>query len=286
MAIDTFTLTARSLKKWFRNPAVSMPALFMAIFWLALFGSSFNPANLVPTQVEGADLSPVLSGQVKATISAMFSGAPNYITFLTSGVIALIIIINMAYGGIEIVLDRELGFLSSLLSSPISRASIFLSGVLQNFVKAMLLAALTFVIALLLPNGLQVGAGFGMLNLLGLLAVFGLLTFGLGCIFTALALFMRSVGSLVAIVNFLAFPLIFMSSAIFPLGTFPSWLRGVAQVNPITKAVETGRMLIVNGALSSGELSTLAFNALYLAVFALVLALIGYFLAQKALKPK
>jgi len=109
---DTLTLTVRSLKKWVRNPATIFPGLFMAVFWLALFGSSFNPVNLVPTQVAGQSLSPVLVQQIKASMSTVFGGAANYITFLTAGVIAFTVIINMAYGGIDIVLDRQLGYLN------------------------------------------------------------------------------------------------------------------------------------------------------------------------------
>ena len=73
-------------------------------------------------------MSPVLVEQIKSAINSVFGGAANYITFLTAGVIAFIVIINMAYGGIDIVLDRQLGYLNSLLSAPISRASIFFSG--------------------------------------------------------------------------------------------------------------------------------------------------------------
>ena len=57
---DTLALTARSLKKWIRNPAAIMPGVFMAVFWLALFGSSFNPVNLVPTKIGGTSLSPTM----------------------------------------------------------------------------------------------------------------------------------------------------------------------------------------------------------------------------------
>lgn len=284
MFTDTFTLTSRSLKKWFRNPAAIMPGIFMAVFWLALFGSSFNPVNLVPTQVGGTSLSPTMVLQIKSAISSVFGGAANYITFLTAGIITLIVIINMAYGGIDIVLDRQLGYLNFLLTSPISRASIFFSGALQNFVKAMFIAVVTFMVAVVLPNGLQVGAGFSVLNLFGIFAAIALVTFGFGCLFTAVAFSVKVVDSLIAIINFLAFPLVFMSSAMFPLGTFPSWLKGIAQVNPVTKAVETARLLIVNGTMSSSQLSTVAGNMLYLVVFAVALAIIGYLIARRALR--
>lgn len=281
---DTWALTARSLKKWIRNPAAIMPGLFMAVFWLALFGSSFNPVNMVPTAVGGNALSPVLVGQIKLAMLSVFGGAANYITFLTAGIIALIVIVNMAYGGIDIVLDRQLGYLNSLLSAPISRASIFFSGALQNFVKAMFIAVLTFLVAVLLPNGLQVGAGFGVLNLLGVFAALGLVAFAFSCLFTAVAFSVKQVDSLVAIINFLAFPMVFISSSMFPLGTFPSWLKSIAQVNPITKAVDTARLLIVNGNLSASQLSTLTGNMLYLTVFVVVLGTIGYLIARRALK--
>jgi ABC-2 type transport system permease protein len=256
----------------------------MAIFWLALFGSSFNPVNLVPTQVGSTTLSPILVEQIRAAMTSVFGGAANYITFLTAGVMTFVVILNASYGGIDIVLDRQIGYLNSLLSAPISRASIFFSGVLQNFVKAMFIALLTFIIGFLLPNGLHVGAGFGVLNLIGIFVAFSLLTFGFGCLFTSLAYSVRQVDSLVAIVNFLAFPLIFMSSALFPLGNFPSWLKGIAEVNPITKACETARLLIINGNLTASQLSTVAWNMLYLLVFAVVFAVIGHLIAQRALK--
>ena len=281
---DTLALTARSLKKWIRNPAAILPGLFTAVFYLALFGSSFNPVNLVPSKIGGSTLAPAMVTEIRSAINSVFGGAANYITFLTAGVIALIVIINMAYGGIDIIIDRKLGYLNTLLTMPISRAAIFFSGTLQNFVKAMFLALLTFIIGFLLPNGLQVGAGFGVLNLLGVFAALALITFGFGCLFTALAFSVKEVDSLIAINNFAAFPLVFMSSAMFPLSIFPSWLKAVAEVNPVTKAVETARLLIVNGTLSSAQLSTVYGNMLYLVGFAVVLGLIGFLIARQALK--
>jgi len=280
---DTLALTVRSLKKWIRNPAAIFPGLFMAVFWLALFGNSFNPLNLIPSQLGGTTLSPMIVEQIKAAMTSVFGGATNYITFLTAGVIVFTVIINMAYGGIDIVLDRQLGYLNSLLTAPISRASIFFSGALQNFVKAMFIALLTFIVALLIPNGLILGTGFGILNFLGVFTAVALVTFGFGCLFSAVAFSVKVVDSLVAIINFLAFPIVFMSSAMFPLTTFPSWLKSIAEVNPVTKATETARLLIVNSVLSQAQLSMLAGNMLYLVTFAIALAVIGYLIARKSL---
>ncbi|HXQ91974.1 MAG TPA: ABC transporter permease [Nitrososphaerales archaeon] len=283
---DLIALTGRALKKWIRNPAAVLPGFFTALFYLALFGNSFNPTSLIPSNMGGFQLTPAMLQSIKTSIlSQTFGGAATYISYLTAGIICLILVFNMAFGGIDLVLDRQLGFLSTLLTSPISRASIYFSGVLQNMVKAMSLAFLTFLIAIILPNGLQLGSGFGVLDLIGVFGALALLAFALSCVFTALALSVKSIDSLVAIVNFATFPLVFTSTALFPQAGFPSWLLGISNVNPITKATDSARLLMINGTLSSSQLSTFTGDGAYLIVFALVMAILGYIAARKALAP-
>ncbi|MGI0080630.1 MAG: ABC transporter permease, partial [Nitrososphaerales archaeon] len=159
---DLTALTGRALLKWIRNPAAVLPGLFTAFFYIALFGNSFNPTSLIPSVIGGFQLTPAQLEQIRSSIlTQTFGGAATYISYLTAGIISLILVFNMAFGGIDLVLDRQLGFLNTLLTAPISRASIYFSGVAQNMVKAMSLAVLTFLIAIVLPNGLLLGQSFG-----------------------------------------------------------------------------------------------------------------------------
>src|SRR5271170_7958187 len=103
MIDETIALTNRALKKWVRNPFTIIPGLATSAFYLALFGNSV-----------GGDINPALLG------------APTYITYLAAGVICLITVFNMSFGGIDIVLDRQLGYFNTLLTSPIPRAAIYL----------------------------------------------------------------------------------------------------------------------------------------------------------------
>ena len=287
MLDETLALTNRALKKWFRNPWSVLPGLFTAAFYIALFGNSVNPTNFIPTSENGVAIPASALAAIKASIlGTTFGGAADYITFLTAGVICLIVVFNMSFGGIDIVLDRQLGYFNTLLTSPIPRASIFFSGVLQNLAKAMLLALVTFVIALLIPDGLKLTSSFGVLEFLGAFSAFALMGFGLSCIFTALALILRSIDSLVAIVNFINLPLIFMSNALFPSTSFPSWLQSISSVNPISKATEGARTLIINGNLSASQLSTFTGDMLYLVGFAIVMAVLGYLAAARAMRPE
>src|SRR5579862_5171074 len=256
---DLIALTGRALKKWIRNPAAVLPGFFTALFYLALFGNSFNPTSIIPSSIGGFQLTPAELQSIKTSIlTQTFGGAATYISYITAGIICLILVFNMAFGGIDLVLDRQLGFLNTLLTAPITRGSIYFSGVLQNMVKAMSLAVLTFIIAIALPNGLKLGPGFGALQLIGVFGAFALLAFALSCVFTALALSVRSIDSLVAIVNFATFPLVFTSTALFPEAGFPGWLLSISNVNPISKATDSARLLMINGTLSSSQLSTLA----------------------------
>jgi|GEM_PF-333943 ABC-2 type transport system permease protein len=284
---DTIALTERALKKWIRNPAAVLPGLFTAAFWLVLFGNSFNPTNLIPSQIAGAALPASVISAIKTDILGQtFGGASDYITYLVAGVISLIIVFNQAFGGIDIVLDKQLGYLDTILAAPISRASIFFSGVTQNFIKAMVLSLATFAVALVIPNGLILGPGFNILSFIGVFAAFSIIAFGFSAIFTALAFVVKSIDSLVAIAQFATLPLVFMSNAMFPSGGFPSWLLAIANVNPISKTDTIARLLIINGSkLSASQLSTIGWDFLYLAGFAIIIGTVGYTIAARALRP-
>ncbi len=271
---ETLALTGRALRKWVRNPAAVLPGFFIALFYVALLGSSFNPTKLAPAGVPGS------------AILQAFGGAPNYITYLTPGVICIILVFNMAFGGIDMVLDRQLGYLGTLLTAPIPRSAIYLSGVFQNLAKVMLLGVLTFLVALVLPNGLQLPGTFNVLDFFGVFLAFGLLGLGLSYIFTALALSVRSIDSLVAIVNFLTLPMTFTSNTFFPLDVFPDWLKSIAEVNPITKANEAARLLVVSGGLTSAQTTTFLWDIVYLAAFAAALGILGHLAARRALRPE
>ena len=278
MIAETIALAVRALRKWVRNPAAVLPGFFVALFYVALLGSSFNPSKLIPASAP--------SYVAASILQQFFAGAPTYITYLTPGVICIILVFNMAFGGIDLVLDRQLGYLGTLLTAPIPRAAIYLSGVVQNLVKVLLLALLTFLVALILPNGLQLSGSFNALDFIGVFFSFTLLGLGLSFIFTALAIAVRSIDSLVAIVNFVTLPLTFTSNTFFPLDGFPDWLKSAAQINPITKANEAARLLIVNGALTSTQTTTFSNDILYLVGFAAALGILGYLAARRALRPE
>ena len=273
MLTETWALTVRELKKWIRTPATVFIALFQPIVWLALFGSAFNPTNLIPVSIGPTNLTPEVLAQIRQSIlSQTFGNAPNYITYLTGGILSLLLLFTSAFSGGSLVLDRRFGYLNKLLVSPIPRASIFLSRVFATVVKGMIPSLIVFFVALSIPDGLKLDPSFSLLDGLLLFLTLFLLSLGFSSLFTAIAIRMTKWESLVAVVNLLNLPLLFSSSALLPVTSMPDWLQAIAKINPISKAADVTRTLIVQG---SVDLSSMMFDMTYLIAFAAILTIAG-----------
>ena len=278
MISESLAIGGRAITKWLRNPFAVVAALLQATFWLVLFGNSFNPANAISA-------SPLGGGSL-GFLQQAFGGAVNYITYLTPGVIGIMSLTTMSFMGVDIVLDRMSGYLDMLSTCPIPRTSIYFGAMLQNIAKAMATAIVTFLLAFFVPNGLRLVQGFGVVDLLGLLLTFALLSTVFSALFSGIAISVKSTDSFFALINFLTFPIMFTSTALFPLGFFPSWMKPLAQVNPVSLASEATRLLIVQGALTGTQTSTFAGDIFGLVVYGAVFGALGILMAKNALKAR
>ena len=276
MISESLALGKRALLKWVRNPFAVIVTSIQALFWLALFGASFNPANALGSS-SGGSLGP---------LQQAFGGVPNYITFLAPGVIGLVALTGMSFMGVDLVFDRINGYTDTLRAFPIPRTSIYFGGVIQNVAKGMVAAPITFALALVIPDGMKLVNGFGMLSLIAVFGVVALLTAVFATFFTGIAISVKSTDSFFAAINFLTFPIMFTSSAFFPLSFFPDWLKPVAQANPITLASNAMRLLIVNSTLSASQVQAFAGDVAGLAAFGVVFTFLGIMMARNALRAR
>jgi len=278
MISESLAIGGRAITKWLRNPFAVIAALIQATFWLVLFGNSFNPANAVSS-------SPLGGGSL-GFFQQAFGGAANYITFLTPGVIGIVSLTTMSFMGVDVVLDRMSGYLDMLSTCPIPRTSIYFGAMLQNVAKAMATALVTFLLAFFVPNGLRLVQGFNGLDLAGVLLTFALLSLVFSALFSGIAISVKSTDSFFALVNFLTFPIMFTSTALFPLGFFPSWMKPFAQANPVSLASEATRLLIVKGSLSGAQVSSFAGDIIGLMVYGVLFGVLGILMAKNALRPR
>jgi len=272
---STILLMVRDLKKWVRSPAWMIASLIQPVLWLALFGNAFNPANLIPASPVGA------GGGV---LQSMFMGAPNYITYLSAGMLCFLGVSWAVWAGGPLVTDRTGGYLNKLLATPIKRSAITLSLLLSSVLKGLFLAALLLVIAVLIPGGLMFGDGFGPLELLGVFAATTLLTIGFLWLFLMIAVRARKFETLAALGSTLLVPIMFMSSTLFPTVSMPDWLRTIAELNPVSKAADAARYLIIQGHLGPTAQSIVVGDMIYLLGFALVCTVLGVVVSNRGLR--
>lgn len=167
----------------------------------------------------------------------------DYRSYLLPGILALTAFGNSMGGGIPLLFDRENGFLLRLMSAPVSRPSIIVARFLAVNVSTMLQCALILLLGFIF--GVRIATGLG--GAAALLAIALLLGFGVTVISLMLAFVLENHGDFFAIMGITALPLTFLSSAFVPLAALPAWMRLVAEINPMTYAIDAMRALILSG---------------------------------------
>ncbi len=249
------SLTARELKKWVRNPLQMIIMIIQPLFWIFLFGSAFNITNLVPSNL------PSMKNYI---LNTYFMGAKNYISFLTPGMLAIMALFTAMFSGVSLIWDRRFGYLTRLLSSPIPRDSIVFSKVFSATVKGTFQSTILLVIAIVVPGGLYLTSNFTALNLVMVYMTLIMLSFGFSGLFSLLSVRIKTIETLMAIVNLLNLPLMFTSSAMFAQNMMPDWLKDISSYNPVTWAANTMRYEMIGGIALN---STIITNILYLLLF-------------------
>ncbi len=190
------------------------------LFWLIFFGNLFQRA---------AD--------------AQVTQAPNYISFLAAGVVVMTVLNNGLAGGVDLLFDKENGFLERLMSTPINRTSV----VLSRFLFVTTITCLQVLVILGVAWFFGVEAATGLPGIAVILLISMLFGVGLTAISMALAFSVKSHGDFFSVLGFLSLPMIFLSSALVPLQAMPAWMSFLAKFNPMTWAIDAVRPLILSG---------------------------------------
>ncbi len=215
-------LTAREIKKWYKNRFVLFISLVQPIIWMGLFGNAMNLGALVPSKLPPGVPNPLVT----------YLGVSDYFSHMAVGMLSFVVLFATMFGGMSIVWDRRLGFLNKILSTPASRGSIALSKVFIAVIRALVQAGIVLVASVLL--GLVLAPGFNLVHLLGVFAALFLVRIGLSALFVAIVIRSTKRETQMAIMNLLNLPLLFASNALFPTSFMPAWLQDVARFNPVT----------------------------------------------------
>ena len=160
------------------------------------------------------------------------AGGGDFIQFLAPGVIAMTILFSSMFSGMEVIWDRQFGFLKETLVAPVPRLHIMLGKVLGGATISFFQGAIVFLITLI--AGFRPTLSFIWLAILFMFVIAVLFT-SLG---VAIASQLDDMQSFPIIMNFLIMPLFFLSRAVFPLAGIPQTLALITNLNPLTYGVD------------------------------------------------
>jgi len=168
------------------------------------------------------------------------AGQGNYLEFLVPGIMAQTVLFSAMFYGAMIMFDKQFGFLKETLVAPVSRTKIMLGGALGGATTAVIQGLLVFVISLAI--------GFRPDHWPAVIAtviILSLLAIAIACFSSGIGSFVEDMQGFQAINQFLVFPLYFLSGALYPLEHVPTWLRIVAEFNPMSYAVDAMRDTLI-----------------------------------------
>jgi ABC-2 type transport system permease protein len=238
-------LWMRQVKRYFRSRSRIIGSLGQPILFMLVFGFGFGP---------------------------VFAQAGNgdYIQFLGPGIIAMSILFTAIFSGIEIIWDKQFGFLKETLVAPVSRLEIMVGRTLGGATVSVLQGLIVLIIAL--AFGFQ--ANWIMLPIALLFMILIALFFtALG---TAIASVLDDMQGFQLIMNFLIMPTFFLSGALFPITGLPAVIKTVTYVDPLTYGVDGLRTALTG-------IATFSFltNILVLGILTAIVLVIGSYLFSK-----
>jgi ABC-2 type transport system permease protein len=204
-----YAIWLRSMKRFVRSKSRIIGSVTMPLFLLLFLGFGLNNVVQMPN----------LGG--------------NYLVFLIPGMVAMSVMFTAVGSGVQILWDKQFGFLKETLVAPVSRIEIMLGQTSGGATTAVLQGFLILIPALLI--GLRVPDIPGFFIALLFMALIGIAFTAFGI---ALASRMEDMTGFQLIMNFVIFPIFGLSGALFPISSLPPWIAPLTLLDPLTYGVE------------------------------------------------
>jgi ABC-2 type transport system permease protein len=196
----------------------------------------------------------------------------SYSSFLTPGILAMSLLFSSTFSGLTVIWDREFGFLKEIMVAPVSRVSIVLGRIAGGITTSFFQALSILIISLAL--GFHPQRWVMVFPALLLMVLISGTFIGLGLSFASN---LKDMQGFSMIMNFVVFPIFFLSGSLFPLANLPKWLRMIARGNPLAYGVDGLRAAL----LGSSELP-LALDLLVLAFFCVLSVILGAWFFERS----
>ncbi|MBD3318441.1 ABC transporter permease subunit [Candidatus Woesearchaeota archaeon] len=246
MIAQMYIMWLRQLKRYWRSKPRMIGALGQPVLFLVALGFGLGPVF-------------------------QRAGEGDYVTFLAPGIIGMSILFTGMFTGIEVIWDRQFGFLKETLVAPVSRVQIMIGRTLGGATIAVGQGILVLLISLAIGFHVENWALLPLALLFMALIAVLFTAFG-----TAIASKLTDMHAFPLIINFLIMPIFFLSGALFPLRDLPQALSVIISFNPLAYGIDGLRAALT----SSAEFSVVTSLAVMCSV-TIVIVLLGSYLFSK-----
>jgi len=203
------TIWLRNVKRFARSKSRLFGSLTQPLFFLIVLGFGLNSLITIPGQ------------------------SVTYMKFLIPGIVAMTLMFSSIFSGIQVIWDKQFGFLKETLVAPVSRVSIMIGQTLGGATVAIVQGLLIFIISLFIDISILTFPGIFIALLFMLLIGIGFTAFGV-----LIASRMEDMQGFQLIINLVIFPIFFLSGALFPMNNAPAIIKILTYIDPLTYGVE------------------------------------------------
>ncbi|GAA6183055.1 MULTISPECIES: ABC transporter permease [Aliiglaciecola] len=225
----------REMLRFLQQKARLVSAIVRPLLWLVVFAAGFRAA-------------------LGIAIIPPYQTYITYDVYIVPGLAGIILLFNGLQSSLSMVYDREMGSMKVLLTSPMPRPFLLIAKLLAGASISIIQVYVFFAIAWLL--GIK-------MTLMGYLLAFPALLLT-ALMLGALGLFLSSrikqLENFAGVMNFVVFPMFFLSSALYPLWKMRESnevLYWISQYNPFTHGVELIRFALYESANFNAMIITL-----------------------------
>jgi ABC-2 type transport system permease protein len=232
--VDGWTVVVRNLLRFKHSPGELIATIIFPVFMIVIFGFIFGSAIPIP-------------------------GGGNYREFLIPGLFAMGAAASFAGIMQKVAKDNQLGVMDRFRSMPTSR-----SGVPFGSTGAELISGTLGVVAMAIcgfVSGWRVHNGFG--EMMAAFALVLLFSYAMSWLGVFLGSLFRNETTAERLAP-LFMPITMLSNTFVPTGGMPTWLRTIADWNPVSALVQSCRQLFGNPGVSPPTVWPMAHPVLYI----------------------
>jgi ABC-2 type transport system permease protein len=216
-------VASREVAKFVRQGGRFASALVRPMLWLMVFAAGFQ-------NVFGVSIIPPYDTYIP------------YQVYIVPGLLGMVLLFNGMQSSLAMVYDREMGVMRLLLTAPLPRWYLLfaklLAGTMLSVLQAYAFLAIAALFGVVVPWS-------GWLYALPALVLSGMMLGALGLL---MSVHIRQLENFAGTMNFVIFPMFFISPALYPLWKLEesgaAVVHFIAQVNPFTYAVEAVRFAL------------------------------------------